>query len=134
MPFNWQEYLILARWLQANEPPPGIGQEAAFRCAVSRAYYAAFNHASNYARDYLRFQPRMEAEDHGRLRSHLKQSRRQRTAAALDRLREWRNACDYHDPIDGDLVNMLNDSINESQYVFTSLPPPNPPAGAASSS
>jgi hypothetical protein len=62
MAFDWREYLVLARWLQTNTPP-GMTEEGARRCAVSRAYYAAFCYARNYARDFLGFTPRNDAEN-----------------------------------------------------------------------
>ena len=44
MPFNWREYLELARFL-AGQAGPGFSQEAAARAAISRAYYAAYGYA-----------------------------------------------------------------------------------------
>jgi uncharacterized protein (UPF0332 family) len=43
-PFNWNEYLNLARILSAN------GDEASQRTATSRAYYAAFHAATLHAK------------------------------------------------------------------------------------
>jgi len=59
MAFDWREYFKLSQFLQGQ----GVSftQEAAFRCAVSRAYYAAFCHARNYARDRLGFSPNIHA-------------------------------------------------------------------------
>jgi hypothetical protein len=131
MAFDWREYLALARWLQANTPP-GISQEAAQRCAISRAYFAAYGHALNYATQYLGFSPRNASEDHGRLRDHLKRSRRRATADSLDRLREWRNSCDYDGNFPGNLAATLTNALNEANYVFTSLPPPLPRTTPAS--
>lgn len=124
MAVDWHEYLVLAQWLQANPPPSGVSQEVAYRCAISRAYYAAFCYARNYARANLSFNPRNDADDHGRLRAHLKGKRRQKTSECLDRLREWRNACDYLDTFPGDLTIALTAAMDEANYVFTSLPPP----------
>jgi hypothetical protein len=126
MPFDWAEYLTLARWLATNTPP-GVSQEAAWRVAVSRAYYAAFGHATRYAQDYLSFQPRGGPEDHGRLRAHLNSRRRRATADSLDRLREWRNACDYLGAFPGNLSRTANAALGEADYVFKSLPPPPTP-------
>jgi hypothetical protein len=125
MAFDWRDYLKLAQWLQANTPP-GISQEAAFRCAISRAYYAAFGHACNYATDYLGFAPRNDADDHGRLRAHLKSRRRQKVSEALDRLRDWRNHCDYDSGYTGDLAATLAGAISEADYIFNGLTPPSP--------
>jgi hypothetical protein len=126
MPFNWHDYLDLARWLQANTPP-GISTEAAGRAAVSRAYFAAFCYARNYARDYLAFVPRDDDSDHGRLRAHLRLSRRHGTAAALERLRDTRNECDYYDDLTKSVTVMLADANHDAEYVFRSLPPPRTP-------
>ncbi len=43
MAFEWEDYLILAEDLSNDE-----NDEAALRCAVSRAYYAAFHIAKNF--------------------------------------------------------------------------------------
>ena len=64
MPFDWKGFLALAHELQrqaatAAEPEPLL------RSAVSRAYFAAYCHARNYARDYLSFDPREDVDDHG---------------------------------------------------------------------
>ena len=125
MAFDWREYLALSQWLQANTPP-GMSQEAAHRCAISRAYFAAYGYALNYATQYLRFAPRNASDDHERLREHLKRSRRRGTADSLDRLREWRNSCDYDSDFPGDLAATLTNALKEADYVFTSLPPPTP--------
>jgi hypothetical protein len=125
MAFDWREYLTLAQWLEANTPP-GMSQEAAQRCAISRAYFAAYGYALNYATQYLGFTPRNASEDHGRLRDHLKRSRRRKTAESLDRLREWRNSSDYDGDFPGDLAATLANALSEAEYVFNSLPPPPP--------
>jgi len=50
MSFDWIAYLTLARELaEQGERPPR--DEAKLRCALSRAYYAAFCAARNYLRD-----------------------------------------------------------------------------------
>jgi hypothetical protein len=123
MGFDWREFLSLAQRLK-DDTPPGMTREGACRCAMSRAYYAAFCYARNYARDNLDFEPRYGPEDHGRLRAHLKGKRRQKTSENLDRPREWRNACDYNDEIEDDLRDKLSAALEEARYVFDSLPPP----------
>src|SRR5712692_6446729 len=123
MAFDWKEYVELSRFLQQ---PVGNGgnQEARFRSALSRAYYGAFCYARNYARDWLGFQPRYEGEDHGRLRAHLKKSKRWRVSEKLERLRDWRNECDYQDQLTLDLASALVSALGEASYVFSSLVPP----------
>ena len=123
MPFDWKEYLVLARSLQLQAGSAG-NPEAFLRSALSRAYYGAFCYARNYARDWLGFQPRNDADDHGRLREHLKQKRRRAVADKLQRLREWRNECDYHDQLSFDPQTVLNRALSEASYVVSSLTPP----------
>jgi hypothetical protein len=123
MAFDWRDYFTLAQWFQSNTPA-GMNRECACRSRVSRAYYAAFGYAKSYARDYLGFRPRDVPEDHGGLRAHLKGKRRYKTAEALDRLRGWRNKCDYHDDIPDSLEDTLAAALEEAKYVFDSLPPP----------
>jgi hypothetical protein len=133
MAFDWREYLELARFL-GRQTGPGFSQEATSRATVSRAYYAAFGYALVYAKDYLGFVPRQQAErvqDHGRLRAHLRQRRRQRVAETLDTLRDARNLCDYDDdPVNFDFPREADKAIAAAEYVVTALPPPTPPAGA----
>jgi len=92
--FVWREYLELAKAL-AGMQTAGYSQEAAERSAVSRAYYAAFGCARNYAQNALGFTPQAGSEDHRRLREHFRQQGLLRLASDLNRLRAWRNACDY---------------------------------------
>jgi hypothetical protein len=55
--FEWKDYLELTRFLQ-QEAEKTDNPERFLRTALSRAYYGAFCHARNYARDWLQFQPR----------------------------------------------------------------------------
>jgi hypothetical protein len=126
MPFDWHEYLDLARWLETHTPP-GISKEGAQRAAVSRAYFAAFCYARNYGRSYLGFVPRNDDSDHGRLRAHLRQRRRKPTADKLDVLRLSRNACDYDDDLSDNSTKLLADALTNAGYVFNSLKPPATP-------
>jgi len=92
--FDGREYLELAKAL-AGMQTAGYSQEAAERSAVSRAYYAAFGCARNYAQNALGFTPQAGSDDHRRLREHFRQQGLLRLASDLNRLRAWRNACDY---------------------------------------
>jgi hypothetical protein len=118
MPFAWIEYLTLARYLQ-HHVNSGFAQEAALRCAVSRAYYAAYCHSRNYARDYQGFIPSNLGDDHGRVREHFKK-RNIRVAIALQKLRHWRNQCDYDDTVLG-LTQIIQSAIAEAQNIFNRL-------------
>jgi hypothetical protein len=126
MPFDWKAYIELARLLQ-QQASNAAYSEAYWRSALSRAYYGAFCYARNYARDWLGFRPRNDADDHGRLREHLKQKRRRGVADRLQRLREWRNECDYYDQLSFDPEAILKLALSEAGQVVSSLPPPATP-------
>src|SRR5438128_1805721 len=122
MPFDWAEYLDLARFL-LTKAGSGATPEAAQRGSVSKAYYAAFNYARQYATNFLGFVPRARVEDrsqdHGRLRAHLIQRRTRRVADTLHGLRNLRNDCDYVDDLSGvDLSLTAADAIAAAGYVF----------------
>ena len=125
--FDWKHYFELAQLLQ-QEAEKTDNPQPFLRTSLSRLYYAAFCYARNYARDWLEFQPRNNGEDHGRLRDHLKMRRRRGTSDKLQRLREWRNECDYHDQLGFDARIILDTAIIDAAYVLNSLPPPVPPA------
>ncbi len=98
MSFDWREYLNLAKMLG------GLGesrysQEAAERSAVSRAYYAAFCWARNYAEQRFNFKRSGTGKDHKCLREFLKQQGKLQMASDLNKLRNWRNTCDYDDRV-----------------------------------
>ena len=105
MTFDWREYLILAENLCTNSHT-FPNQEACFRVAISRAYYAAFCTARNYAKDYDRLILRKTGEDHRIVKdhysfandSHIQQQRKRRQIGInLDRLINLRNKADYDD-------------------------------------
>ena len=98
MNFDWKEYLNLAQFLQ-GQTGVKYNKESAYRSAVSRAYYAAFCLARNYARDNQNFSPTYKTEDHELVREHFKSMQMVKLAQYLDHLRQWRNMCDYYDEI-----------------------------------
>lgn len=120
MAFNWREYLHLARYLQIGGGSH-ISQEAAFRCAVSRAYYAAFGHARNYARDRHGFSPTYQSQDHRLVREHFRGRGRVDVARKLDNLRHWRNRCDYDDTV-SNLSSLLTSAMIQAEGVINRLP------------
>jgi hypothetical protein len=124
MSFDWKTFVELSRHLHLQSST-AANPEALLRSAISRAYYGAYRYACNYARDYLDFKPRDDQDDHGRLRAHLKGKRRGGDSARLDRLRQWRNACDYLDDVGiPDLPVATFIAIQEAERVFQSLIPP----------
>ncbi len=102
MAFDWCEFLHFA---QATQGQSGVGYsaEAANRTAISRAYYASFHIALQYAQTYQGYQPVRTASEHSRLRDHFRQlgGRWLSVAQALSILRVMRNQCDYDDQVPG---------------------------------
>lgn len=119
MVFDWREYFNLAQFLQGQS---GISytQEAAFQCAVSRAYYAAFCHARNYAHDQHGFSPRSTSEDHQRVRNHFRGRGMVEISRKLENLRQWRNSCDYNDIVPN-VPHILTSAIAQSQEILNRL-------------
>lgn len=116
MAFNWRQYLDLAVLLREASSL----QEAASRSAASRAYYAAFCCARNYARDRQMFRSKRNYTDHDLVREHFRTHRMPEIARKLQRLRQWRNQCDYDDVIIN-LSVLLENSISHAQKVLDLL-------------
>jgi len=117
MLFDWSKYLNLARFLHTGNTT--YNQEAAYRSAVSRAYYAAFCYARNFARDNEGFEPKYDQRDHQLLKLHFVVSRSQ-MALLLDQLRQWRNDCDYKDQQRG-LHGLVPSAIDYAQEIIDEL-------------
>lgn len=121
MPYNWAELLHLARFLQKGAGG-GYSEQAAFRSAVSRAYFAAYNHACVYAENNLGFQRTQESTDHARLRKLFQAKGNPELASLLDDLRVWRNTSDYDDTKPIRLITaMVAPSITKAQDVINRL-------------
>ena len=120
--FDWREYLDLANSL-AGQPGGAASipfSEATSRCAVSRAYYAAFCHARNYAQQHLGYVAGNVASDHGTLRRHYLRHGMIEVAEALDRLRAQRNRCDYDNQVPS-LPGMLTTALQDAAAVIQRL-------------
>jgi uncharacterized protein (UPF0332 family) len=116
MSFDWREYLDLAGSLMGSGRSTTTN-EAAFRCSMSRIYYAAFCHARNYAQKKQRFVAKCNASDHALIREHFRNSGMTRIASNLNRLRQRRNACDYEDSIEVS-VRSYDAMLAQAKYVF----------------
>ncbi len=122
-PFDWREYLAVAHFLVNT--PGNFSQEAAFRCATSRAYYAAFCYARNYARFHHGFVPTGTEADHLGVRDHFERRGMGHISDKLDQLRQWRNRCDYVDEV-FQLSRNTAQALTEAQRVLDRLVPGNP--------
>ena len=118
--FDWREYLNLAKFL-LDLKSSGISKEALYRCAVSRAYYSAFCWARNYAQRNLGFKPTGKGEDHKLVREILAKKGFIKIAKKLDKLRIWRNSCDYKDVINEDLNSKAFSSIKYADDIIQIL-------------
>ncbi len=115
MPFDWRNFLDLAKELSTHSATDPL-QEARERSAVSRAYYGAFCWARDYARESTGFQPTGDADDHTLLRQHFEKSGQTQLASRLNRLRQWRNLCDYKDEV-RNLKSLAQMAIVQAQKV-----------------
>ena len=120
MSFDWEEYISLALFLHGYGGS-SFTQEAAFRCATSRAYYAAFCYARNYARDQHGFSLTHRPRDHELVRNHFRSRGMSDIASKLDELRQWRNICDYDDTIFSNIPSLVASAIAEAQAIINNL-------------
>jgi hypothetical protein len=118
MSFDWREYLQLSRFFQDGSTR--YIPEAAYRCGISRAYYAAFCYARNFARDKEGLTGlEGNARDHPRVRNWFQNSR-PLVFSYLDQLRQWRNDCDYEDELRG-LSGLIPSAIEYAQEIIDEL-------------
>jgi len=124
MTFNWYEYLNIARFLHHNGKLSNqITQESAYRCAVSRAYYASYCHARNYAQSIFNFVPNKNSDDHWAVKNEFVKRGRAYgdIPGLLDDLRQWRNKCDYDDDAVENISEIVQKAIDNAQKIFDRL-------------
>jgi len=119
MPFDWKEYLNISRYLYGDSSIK-ITREGSIRTAVSRAYYAAFCHAKNYAINKFSFKPSGYGSDHSAVRICYSKTRLSAVAKLLADLYGWRQQCDYNDQV-GDIESMCDSAIDRADEVFRKL-------------
>jgi hypothetical protein len=130
MAFDWQDNIALAINIKSLADSGAlVPEEAAYRCVVGRAYYAAFGFAYDYAVQWLGFQPPSRIQDksldHGRLRAFYQSNRRYNVGRQLGALRDHRNQCDYQANLPGVNIRQLADrAIQLGQSIIAALPPP----------
>ena len=120
MAFDWKEFLNLARFLEGDTSCQ-YEEEAAWRSAVSRAYYAAYCYACHFARDRHGFSLTYTADDHQEVRRHFRRRGMVDIAAKLDRLRQWRNECDYRPDTPDRLPLIVRSAVSRAQEVLNRL-------------
>jgi uncharacterized protein (UPF0332 family) len=122
MTFDWYQYLVLAEYLYDNRDT-FPDREACLRASISKAYYAAFCSARNYARDFDRLVLDESAQDHGSVKKHYIRApdpKNRQVGNSLDRLRDLRNQADYSDTIEK-LEELAKAAISQSKQVHTLL-------------
>ncbi|PKL60389.1 MAG: DNA-binding protein [Methanomicrobiales archaeon HGW-Methanomicrobiales-4] len=97
MTFNWNEYLLLAQYLNTNNA--FNYPEALQRSAVSRAYYAAFCSAKEYAEIKFKIKFSSDSDVHQDVRKTFKKNQRDDISDSLNDLRILRNKCDYQNDV-----------------------------------
>ena len=123
--FDWSDFLKLAQGLHASTATSPI-PEATARCVVSRAYYAAFCYARNYARANYGYQSARDRDEHEFVRLLFRRRGRTGVGERLDDLRQWRNWCDYDDTV-GDLHGLTGKALAPAQRVIDELTPTSSP-------
>jgi hypothetical protein len=124
MSFDWAQFLKVAAFLETHSDV-GLDDGALKRSAVSRAYYAAFCLARNYLRDNLGFNPSYTGEDHRDVVKRLRLEGRglRKAGENLERLRQWRNQCDYDDVLHN-MPNLLRGAMKCATEVLTTFEQP----------
>jgi uncharacterized protein (UPF0332 family) len=101
MTFQWNSFLLLAEYLNNGvDNITGIDREAAFRTAISRAYYAAFNVAKNYAEKEFHSTGKNGSGSHDKLINLYKEFGAEKKeyrmiSTQLDRIKRNRTDADY---------------------------------------
>jgi len=115
--FAWKDYLELATVLKAQGE--AFRLESCFRSATSRAYYAAYCHARNWAANNG-FIIQNIPDDHKNLQVHFNKTKKADIADKLDDLRKWRNRCDYRDRV-SDPKLLAKKAIKEARKLLRLL-------------
>ena len=118
--FCWSQFLDVAKFLKEKGDDNILPCEAAYRCSISRAYYAAFGYSMNYAKDNLGYYPEHTGDDHRNIRDFYRSKGKNDISRRLDRLHQRRKNCDYDEPVYS-LDLTIQDSFNEANYIIESL-------------
>src|SRR5262249_28115891 len=126
MPFEWKSLVDVARHLR-DQANGAANPEPWLRSSLSRTYFSVYGDAFDYATNWLGFEGRSDGDDHGRLRAYLRQKRRHADSERLERLRRWRNECDYRSVVVIDLVTETTATLELPGKTFASLIAPKKP-------
>jgi len=123
MIFSWSQFVEIAEHLKEQGDDNRIPQEAAYRCSVSRAYYGAYRHAQNYAKDTWGYVPETDGTDHWRLRKWFNTKNMGEISRDMSRLHQWRKECDYNEPFQNlpNLSMCVKNSISTARDIIDTL-------------
>lgn len=100
--FDWREFHTIAKFLHENcNKINDITPEAAFRSAIGRAYYAAFNTACQFAKEEFHVDPSRQGKGSHDYYIEMfryfenENSDYKKIAIDLKRMKEYRNLADY---------------------------------------
>lgn len=121
MSFNWRDFLEFAESLNANPNTPGPS-EAALRSATSRAYYAAFHHAMEFAQNEG-YQRLFNAKDHWDIRTHFREfdspnQIRRSISVQLGRLYVQRTQADYDVELRSQPTSLATNAIGIANQIM----------------
>jgi uncharacterized protein (UPF0332 family) len=123
MSFEWADYLELAKSLYSSPSTSG-GDEAALRTATSRAYYAAYHLALEFARNE-KYTPYHTGDDHQGLVKYYREfaadKLRKKLSTELDRMRDSRRQADYDTKLHQSPKAMADLTIKRAETVLQLL-------------
>ncbi|MBP2134510.1 uncharacterized protein (UPF0332 family) [Methanomicrobium sp. W14] len=121
MIFCWSQFLDVAKFLKAQAENGALPlEEAAYRCSISRAYYAAFGYSLTYAKDCMGYIPENTGEEHHLIREFYKSSGKSEIKRKLSRLHQWRKEADYNETV-YNLESNMKGSLKEADEIIRSL-------------
>lgn len=126
MSFDWNLYLNLAETLRSHVSSQPE-QEARYRSAASRAYYAAF-HAALIVSEKTGFSRSHTGRDHFDVRTHLRNAagadkRRRKAVTELQRLYDLRQKADYDDTLDRQPCSLAEHAVSMARRIVEVLDP-----------
>lgn len=123
MSFDWPDYLRIVDIL-AQTPTDTPLHEAAYRSAISRAYYAAFCETRNLLHNTREYLPKFNAEDHRDMVDWLQkssESKKRLIGKNLGELREDRNSADYDNKLIGIAPKMAAKAVQFAKKILRML-------------
>jgi len=119
MSFDWSHYLIIAKKI-FDETDENICKDANLRCAISRAYYAAFHLARLKLHEKWNIVVSRDSTAHKEVKEYYQQKNMKMIAVNLERMRIDRNKADYYDMVK-DLQAVTQETLKRANKVITAL-------------